>query len=88
MPALTSTEAAMAMAGETSSNEAHAAIETSTVPRQAARSRIECSGGPGRLARRMASMALMTCRCGRRPPGRHRSAVPPAPTAFPRRGDR
>ena len=49
MPAVMSTEAATAVAGETSPRPAQAAIATSTVPRQATRSRIECSGWPGLL---------------------------------------
>ena len=76
MPAVTSTEATTAVVVDTSSNEAHAAIDTSTVPRQAARRRIECSGGPGLFARRMASSALMA--------SPHHRGAPRAPAGVPR----
>ena len=46
---------------------AAASIATRTAPRQATRSRIECSGGPGRLARRNASSVLTVRLYPRRP---------------------
>ncbi len=75
MPAVTSTEATTAVVRDTSSSAAQAAIATSTVPRQATRSRIECSGGPGLFARRMASSTLMASA----PPRPRASRAPPAP---------
>ena len=58
MPAEVSTMAAMAVVHATSLSVAQAVIATSTVAREATRSRMESSGGPGRLARRMASTTL------------------------------
>src|ERR1035438_1578324 len=46
----------------TSPTEEHAAIAMMTVQRQATRSEMECSGGPGRFALRIASIALMETR--------------------------
>ena len=88
MPAVTSTEAATAVVSDTSANEAQAAIDTRTAPRQAARSRMECSGGPGLFARRIASSTLMVARCGRRPACRHRHGPPRAPAGGPHFDDR
>src|ERR1700722_1975406 len=58
MPADTSTMAPIAVVQAISSRDAQAAMATSAAPRQATRSRMELSGGPGWLARRTASTTL------------------------------
>ena len=76
VPAATSTMAPSAVVQAISPSEAQAAIATTTVARQASRSRTESSGSPGWLARRTTSMTLTV---GRRRPG------PPPATARARR---
>jgi hypothetical protein len=66
IPTETRISAPSAVVCDTSPMAAQASMATPTVPRQATRSGIESSGGPGRLARRMASSAL-TSIGGRRP---------------------
>ena len=84
MPAVTSTMATMAVFCETSPRAAQAAMGTRTAPRQAARRRMECSGGPGLFARRIASSTLHQASAPaprRRPAGAgHRPSQAPAGT--------
>ena len=91
VPAETSAMAPIAVVQAISCREAHAAMATSTAPRQASRNRIESSGTPGWLARRTASDDAHdpdatarvrrrrgrddVLRCGGRPPSRR-----PGPT--------
>ena len=51
-----------AAASDTSPIDAQAAIAAVTVKKQAARNRIECSGGPGRFARLIAWSVLTGAR--------------------------
>jgi hypothetical protein len=59
MPTATSATPAMAVGIDISPMEAHAAIAMLTVQRQATRRETECSGGLGRFALRIASIAFM-----------------------------
>src|ERR1700722_9045950 len=62
IPRATRAIAPRAAASDTSPIDAQAAIAAVTVKKQAARSRIECSGGPGRFAFLIASSVLTDSR--------------------------
>jgi hypothetical protein len=67
IPSATKPMAPKAAACDTSPIDAQAAMAAVTVKKQAARSRIECSGGPGRFALLIASSALTGTRSRRVP---------------------